>query len=91
MRDAVRIQNTIQVTKPTATIDSTPPKISWASKLMLADVKCSTAPNPKDSTTATPTPAHRAGMRSRCPPRTRNVIRMLTTSAASSPSRSPVR
>ena len=37
--DALRIQNTIQVTNPTATMERVPPKASWASKLMLAEVK----------------------------------------------------
>lgn len=33
LRDAVAIHRTIQVTKPTATIDSVPPMISWASNV----------------------------------------------------------
>ena len=36
--EARRIQKTIQVTNPTAMIDRMPPKASWASKLMFADV-----------------------------------------------------
>ena len=38
VRDARRIQNTIQVTNPTATIERIPANVSCASKLMLADV-----------------------------------------------------
>ena len=91
VRDARFIQNTIQVTNTTATIDRIPPNASCASKLIDAEVKWSNAPKPNDRRTATPTPAHSAGIRSRCPLRTMNDMRMLTTSAASSPSRRPVR
>ncbi len=65
------IQKIIQVTRPTATIDREPPIASWAVNDRPCGPKVSSAPNPSDTTTATPTPAQRAGSRSRRAVRTR--------------------
>ncbi len=59
------IQKTIQVTKPTAMIDSVPPRASCASKVRLRGPKVSSAPKPNEMTTATATPAQIRGSRSR--------------------------
>ena len=63
---AVRaIQKIIQVTRPTATIDSVPPMASCASNDSPEGPKVSSAPNPSETATAMPTPAHSAGSWSR--------------------------
>ena len=50
------IHITIQVTKPTATIDSTPPMVSCASKLSPRGPNVSRAPNASETATAIATP-----------------------------------
>ena len=63
---AVRaIQKIIQVTRPTATIDSVPPMASCASNDRPEGPKVSRAPKPSETATAMPTPAHRADRWSR--------------------------
>jgi hypothetical protein len=71
LRAARFIQKTIQVTKPTAMIDMTPPKASCAVKLIRAEEKVSSAPKAREITTATPTPSQMAPTLARCPLRTR--------------------
>ena len=89
---AVRaIQKIIQVIRPTATIESVPPMASCASNDSPDGPNVRMAPNPSDAPTATPTPAHSAGSWSRRSDLTRYATRMLTTSAASRPSRRPMR
>ena len=51
------IHITIQVTKPTATIDSVPPIASCASKVSPRGPKVSSAPNASETATAIATPA----------------------------------
>lgn len=68
---APAIQKIIQVTKPAATMDSTPPTSSWVRK-----VNCLLwRPNPRVTTmlrsTASPTPSHTRGSRFRRPDLTR--------------------
>ncbi len=62
-----RIQNTIHVTKTTASTDIDPPKISWLRKSAskVVDVYVSSVPKPMLTTTAAPTPAATVGSRSR--------------------------
>ena len=66
-----RIQKTIQVTKPTATIEAKPPNRSCASKLMLALVNCRTAPKARLTTIAAATPVQSGRRVSRRPVLTR--------------------
>ena len=61
LRACSAIQNTIQVTKPTAMIDSVPPMASCASKVSPRGPKVSAAPNANEMTTAIPTPSHTLG------------------------------
>ena len=59
---ALAIQKIIQVTKPTAMIDSSPPISSWASKVRPLGPKVSAAPKPSEmATTAMPTPSQILG------------------------------
>ncbi len=90
-RAARRIQKTIQVTNPTATIERNPPKASWASKLSELDVNVRIAPKPRLRATAAPMPAQMGPRRSRRSILTRYATRIPTTRAASRPSRSPIR
>ena len=55
------IQNTIQVTKPTATMDRMPPIASCASKVRRRGPKVSSAPKPSETATATAIPAQMPG------------------------------
>ena len=48
-RAALAIQKIIQVTKPTATIDSSPPISSWASKVSPFGPKVSAKPKPSET------------------------------------------
>ena len=92
-REALRIQKIIQVTKPTARIDITPPMVSCAvnERAVSAVTNCSSPQAAAATARAAPTPIQTSLRRSRCPDLTRKVARMLTTSEASSPSRSPIR
>jgi hypothetical protein len=86
-----RIQKIIQVTNATATIERLPPIASWASNVRPRGPKVRSAPKPRLTTTAAATPTQIRGMRCRRSDFTRYATRMLTTRAASSPSRSPIR
>ena len=55
-RAALAIQKIIQVTKPTAMIDSRPPISSWASNVRPFGPKVSAKPKPSEMPTAIPTP-----------------------------------
>jgi hypothetical protein len=91
VRAALAIQKIIQVTKTTATIDNDPPISSSASKVRPFGPKVNTAPKARETAVAIATPSQIRGSRMRRSDLTRYAIRMLTTSAASSPSRSPIR
>ena len=91
VRAVRRIQKIIHVTKPTAMIDSEPPSASCASNVSACWVSASTRVTPTLIATAIPTPSHTLGSTWRRSVRTRNATRMLTTSAASRPSRKPIR
>ena len=56
LRAARAIQKIIQVTNPTATIDSSPPISSWASKVSPFGPKVSAKPKASEMPTAIPTP-----------------------------------
>ncbi len=88
---ALRIQKIIPVTNATAMIDMPPPNASCCSNVMPAALKVMIAPAATDSAvaTATPTQTHLSAYRRSV--FTKNAIRMLTTSAASRPSRSPIK
>ena len=86
-----RIQKIIQVTNPTAMIDSEPPRASWASNVRACWVRVRPRVTPMLTSTAIATPSQTFGSSERRFVRTRNATRMLTTSDASSPSRSPMR
>ena len=90
-RAALAIQKIIQVTNPTATIESAPPISSWASNVSPRGPKVSANPNARLTSTASATPAQIHGSRCRRSVLTRYATRMLTTSAASRPSRRPIR
>ncbi len=90
VRAAVRIQNTIAVTKATARIEALPPISSWVSKASWRVPKVSTAPMATDSSTAAATPVQTSLSAQRRSVLTRKATRMTTTSAASRPSRSPM-
>ena len=62
-RAARAIQKIIQVTKPTATIDSVPPMASWASKVSPRGPQVRAAPNARLTPTASATPAQMRGSR----------------------------
>ena len=91
VRAAVRIQKTMTVTKPTARIEALPPMSSWVSKLSWRVPKVRTAPRTTDSTIAVATPAHTHFVAQVRPVLARKATRMTTTSAASRPSRRPMR
>ena len=85
------IQNTIQVTKQTATMDRMPPIASCASNVKRRGPNVSSAPNASDTAMATAIPAQSRGSSWRRSDLTRYAIRMTTTRLASSPSRRPIR
>ncbi len=91
MRALRRIQKIIQVTNPTAMIDSEPPRASWASNVRACWVRVRPRVTPTLTSTAIATPSQTLGSSERRFVRTRKATRMLTTSDASSPSRSPMR
>ncbi len=91
VRAVLPIQKTIQVTSPTATIESVPPRVSWASKLMPYGPHVRIAPIPRGTTIAMPTPNHMLRSTSLRPTLTMYATRMPTTRAASRPSRRPIR
>ena len=62
-RAADAIQKIIQVTKPTATMDSAPPISSWASKVRPLGPKVRAAPKAREMATAMPTPIQIRGSR----------------------------
>ena len=64
-RAARAIQKIIQVTKPTATIDSSPPISSCASKVSPLGPKVSAAPKASETPTAIATPSQIRGSRCR--------------------------
>ncbi|GAA3104841.1 hypothetical protein GCM10020254_58320 [Streptomyces goshikiensis] len=69
---AVRfIQKTIQVTRPTAMIDSEPPIASCAWKVSSCVPNSRAAPKPRLTAAARPTPAHSGASLSLCPVLTR--------------------
>ena len=86
-----RIQKIIHVTNPTAMIDSEPPRASWASNVRACSVRVRPRVTPTLTSTAIATPSQTLGSSERRFVRTRKATRMLTTSDASSPSRSPMR
>jgi len=86
-----RIQKIIHVTKPTAMIDSEPPSASWASNVRACWVSVRPSVTPMLTRTAIATPSQTRGSSERRFVRTRKATRMLTTSDASRPSRSPMR
>ena len=71
VREAEAIQKIIQVTRPTARMDSEPPMISWAWKLNPLGPKVSAAPKASDTPTARPTPSQINGSCRRRPVLTR--------------------
>ena len=77
VRAVRRIQKIIQVTKPTAMIDSEPPSASWASNVSACWVSASARVTPTLIATAIPTPSHTLGSTWRRSVRTRNATRML--------------
>ena len=66
-RAAFAIQKIIQVTNPTATIESKPPMSSWASKVSPLGPKVRAAPKPSEIATAIATPSQICGSRCRRP------------------------
>ena len=72
-------------------IDSEPPSASWASNVSACWVSASAEGDADADRDAMPTPSHTLGSTERRSVRTRKATRMLTTSDASSPSRSPIR
>lgn len=65
------IQNTIQVTKPTAMIDSEPPSASCASKVRVEGPKVRIAPKTTETVIAMPMPIHMSPIARVCPIRRR--------------------
>ena len=92
VRAVRRIQKIIQVTKPTAMIDRLPPSASWASNVSACWASASAdgdadADRDRDARRR----ARPWAAPTRRPVCTRKATRMLTTSEASRPSRSPIR
>jgi len=56
-REVRRIQKIIQVTSPTARMDITPPKVSWAWKVSECEVKVRRAPAARLMAAAAPAPS----------------------------------
>ena len=90
MRAVARIQKIIQVTNPTAMIDSEPPTISCCSNRSSPMVYAITVPIATQISSAAATPPHTHLSAERWSDFTRKAMRMLTTSAASRPSRRPI-
>jgi hypothetical protein len=91
-----RIQNTMLVTRPTASTLSNPPTASCARLDSTLVAKVSTAAKLPATITAPSTPSHTGAADTRPVPRSGGATlrsaasRMLTTRPASSPSRSPI-
>ena len=88
-----RIQKIIAVTRPTASRLSSPPTASWARLASTLAENVSTAAKLPASITAPSTPSHNGAAEMRRPAglALRSAAnRMLTTSPASRPSRSPI-
>ncbi len=66
-----RIQKTIQVTSPTARMDSEPPRASWASNVSSWEPNSRAAPKPREIAQATAIPSQTGRRASRRPVLTR--------------------